>query len=150
LIVDGWIKLAVPQDLQVPVLKMRQRLDALLDSWVAERDHDSAAVQHNLMNERGGAELLKAIVEILSSQEETPPLPAPLNKQQLEQEQARWKKAQKAQKALGGGSKKKNGGGGWGCGGGGSTQQTKRGGALGVGGGGGKKNGAGGSRGWWR
>jgi len=109
LIVDGWIKLALPLHLREPVLKMRQRLDALLESWVAERDHDCAAAQHKLMNERGGAELLKAIVEILSSQEETALLEAPPSKKQLQEEQAKQKKAQKA---WGGGDKKKNKGGG--------------------------------------
>jgi len=129
LIVDGWIKLALPPHLRAPVLKIRQRLDALLDSWVAERDRDSAAVQDNLMNERGGAELLHAIVDILASQEETAPQAAPLSKKQIEQEQNKWKKTQKAQNI-----KNNGGGGGWGKkqggGGGGGKKKMWGGGAI--------------------
>mmetsp|Transcript_93782 Transcript_93782/g.242318 ORF Transcript_93782/g.242318 Transcript_93782/m.242318 type:complete len:228 (-) Transcript_93782:84-767(-) len=60
--VDGWIKLAVPARVREPLLETRRRLDAHLASWV-DRGTDTA--------QRGGAELLDAIVTLLSIQTET-------------------------------------------------------------------------------
>jgi len=126
LIVDGWIKLALPTHLQKPVLQIRQRLDALLASWVWQRPGDSATEhQNDLMQERGGAELLNAITEILATQAETKPLAAPLNKQQKEQAQKalKWSKKGGGSSWGGGGKKQSKAVGGWG--GGGVKKQLK-------------------------
>eukprot|EP00747_Dinoflagellata_sp_TGD_P223000 gnl/TRDRNA2_/TRDRNA2_94655_c0_seq2.p1 gnl/TRDRNA2_/TRDRNA2_94655_c0~~gnl/TRDRNA2_/TRDRNA2_94655_c0_seq2.p1 ORF type:complete len:278 (-),score=44.30 gnl/TRDRNA2_/TRDRNA2_94655_c0_seq2:180-1013(-) len=71
LVVDGWIKLAVPRHLLEPLLKMRQRLDDVFAGWLVETDQQR---EQNVMAEHGGKVLLAAIVELLSIQQETAPL----------------------------------------------------------------------------
>jgi hypothetical protein len=69
LTVDGWIKLSVPQLIKEPLLEVRRRLDALFVSWVADRGPDG----HESMQRQGGTELLTAVVELLSIQDECAP-----------------------------------------------------------------------------
>merc|ERR1712048_178059 len=72
LLVDGWIKLAMPQFLREALLVIRQRLDNLFDGWVEERT-GRKDVGQNVLIEQGGAQLLQAVVQLLSAQEETAP-----------------------------------------------------------------------------
>lgn len=67
LIVDGWIRLAIPTRARRPLLETRRRLDALLASWVGRPDSRGSG-QH-----AAGAELLRVIVQLLNIQEECAP-----------------------------------------------------------------------------
>merc|ERR1711865_664796 len=66
LVIDGWIKLAVPAHLRELFLDLRRRLDGLLAAWVGRRGED----RENSTQDRESEELLKAIVQLLSQQEE--------------------------------------------------------------------------------
>mmetsp|Transcript_27140 Transcript_27140/g.49819 ORF Transcript_27140/g.49819 Transcript_27140/m.49819 type:complete len:692 (-) Transcript_27140:48-2123(-) len=87
LVIDGWIKLAVPAKLRGLLLETRKRLDTLLSSWVRRRgggDSESG------LQDEGGKELLRAIVQLLSIQEECTPAGPPGQKQS---QQNSWKQA---------------------------------------------------------
>jgi len=60
LTIDGWIKLAVPARVKVPLLEVRRRLDNLFASWMADRT----------ARENGGKELLNAVTTLLSISDE--------------------------------------------------------------------------------
>eukprot|EP00928_Gymnodinium_smaydae_P015059 TRINITY_DN15520_c0_g3_i3.p1 TRINITY_DN15520_c0_g3~~TRINITY_DN15520_c0_g3_i3.p1 ORF type:complete len:1251 (+),score=251.33 TRINITY_DN15520_c0_g3_i3:484-3753(+) len=70
LIVDGWIKLSVPADLQAPLLAARRRLDALLANWVGMREADDT---RGAVRELGDSKLLDAIVQLLTMQTQSAP-----------------------------------------------------------------------------
>jgi len=88
LVVDGWIKLAVPAQGRDLLLEMHKRLDAVFTSWVG-RSRGQADRGHS---EAGGAELLRAIVQLLSIQEECAPSNLQPQKHQ-QQQQGQQKKA---------------------------------------------------------
>lgn len=79
LVVDGWIKLAVPANLRELLLMTRRRLDDLLARWVGRRREGGEAC----IQDRESEELLKAIVQLLSLQEECVPEAPARNPQQV-------------------------------------------------------------------
>lgn len=89
LTVDGWIKLTLPPFVRSQLLAIRQRLDALFDGWVTGRGQRDQ--QEDELMKKGGAELLKAIVELLSAQEEIAP-PSHPSAQGHSSKSSKWKK----------------------------------------------------------
>jgi len=69
LIVDNWIKLAVPASLKFPLLEARRRLDSFLAGWVGM----GGGVVHNGSKDQRGDDLLNAVVKLLSMQDQCTP-----------------------------------------------------------------------------
>lgn len=88
LVVDGWFRLAVPTDLQTPLLETRRRLDVFFSGWVGRSRTGGDACPEK----ESTAELLRLIVQLLSIQEEcAPPAALAQQKPQRPKEQAKQK-----------------------------------------------------------